>query len=405
MKIISLIKTLLLTNDKFSITGLGTFISTPKSAIINKATREITPPTKGITFDTDVEQKDTIIRDALLSKGLSKEDASLEIAKFVDDVKKALSNNDNYQIPELGFFFKNREGKIEFSDRATISLIPEATGFSKISIKKQAGNNKSDLNTSNEDIVPEKIDKKKNISKKEKRRIEQEKKQKLKEERKLKKEQEKRLKKEQKLKSKANKNTPDKHKAIVKDKKVKKEKTKTAKTPEQKAKSKKFARSLLVIIPIIVLLGAVGYFHKPIIKQAKDLIAKVKDTTKTNDNIVIDDSLVDTSNANVTDLLGNDDEYKKLLNSGITNTADVNLGENYKKFYIIAGSFSTNQNAQQYAKQLQNFGYSPVIIDGTGQNYYRVALGAYNKADNLKTDYTNFTNKYKKELWVLINKE
>lgn len=422
VKINSLLKSLLLTNDKFSVTGLGTFISTPKSAIINKATREITPPTKAISFETQIKQDDTILRDALLSKGLSEEEASLEIAKFVEDVKKALSNNDNFQIPEIGFFFRNKDGKIEFSDKATISLIPEATGFSKISIKKQTGNNKTGLNTANEDIVPDKTDENKNISKKEKRRIEQEKKQKLKEEKKLKKEQEKRLKKEQKLKSKADKNTPDKPKeiikaekikkekskadkpkTIVKDKKVKKEKSKKVKTPEQKAKSKKLTRSLLIIIPLIAILGAGGYFHKQIIEQAKELFTKVQDTTKTND-IIVDDNFVDTNNSDVTNLLGNDEEYKKLLNSDITNTAEVNLGQDYKKFYIIAGSFSTNKNAKQYAKQLQNFGYSPIIIDGTGHNYYRVALGAYDKTENLKTDYNKFTNKYKKELWVLINK-
>jgi len=405
VKINSLLKTLLLTNDKFSVTGLGTFVSTPKSAIINKATREISPPTKGISFDTELKQNDTILRDALLSKGLSEEEASLEIAKFVEDVKKALNNNDNYQIPELGFFFKNREGKVEFSDKATISLIPEATGFSKISIKKQTGNNNTELNNSNEDIVPEKTDKNKKISKKEKRRIEQQQKQKLKEEKKLKKEQEKKLKKEQKLKAKADKNIPDKPKEKIKEEKVKKEKVKKIKTPEQKAKKKKLTRSLLIIIPIIAILGTGGYFHKQIIEQAKELFAKVQDTTKTNNVIIVDDNFVDTNNADVTDLLGNDEEYKKLLNSNITNTAEVNLGQDYKKFYIIAGSFSTNKNAKQYAKQLQNFGYSPVIIDGTGQNYYRVALGAYDKTEDLETDYNNFTNKYKKDLWVLINKE
>lgn len=383
MEITSIIKNLFLTSDNFSVTGLGTFIAKPKSATIDQKTGQITPPTKEIVFDTRPEQNDTILRDALLNAGLTEEEASMKIAKFVDDVKKALSNNDNYQIPDVGFFYKNRQGLIEFTNISNTSLLPEAAGFNSITFNKSAENKQ----TKNTKVKKEKVPK---VKKTKEPKIPKEKRVKTPKEKAAIKP---KVKKEKTLKEKTNKT------AIAP--KVKKEKT-----PEEKAKSKKLTRNFLFIVPTVIIIALLAVFYKPILNEGKKLFSSNKDTTIDQINTpIIDATTNDTNNSNLNNQLGNDDEYKKILNSNITNTAEVNLGADYKKFYIIVGSFSTNQNAEQYAKQLRNLGYSPVIIDGTDQRYYRVALGSYDTANNLINDYTDFSNKYGKELWVLINKQ
>lgn len=366
MEITSIIKNLFLTSDNFSVTGLGTFIAKPKSATIDQKTGEITPPTKEIVFDTRPEQNDTILRDALLDAGVSEEEASMKIAEFVDNVKKALSNNDNYQIPDVGFFYKNRQGLIEFSNITTTSLLPEAAGFNSITLNKSVENKQ----TKTTKVTKEKEPKVK------------------------------KTKEPKKLKEKTVKTPKEKVEKLAKQPKVKREKT-----PEEKEKSKKSTRNLLFIIPILIIIALLAVFYKPIINEGKKLFSLNNDSTVEQiNNPITDSNTNDTNNSNLNNQLGNDNEYKKILNSNITNTAEVNLGATYKKFYIIVGSFSTNQNAEQYAKQLRNLGYSPVIIDGADQRYYRVALGSYDSADKLIKDYTDFSNKYGKELWVLINK-
>ncbi len=369
MKITNLIKPLFLTNDKFSITGLGTFITKPKSAIIDKKNGQITPPTKDVIFDTKAEQNDTVLRDMLLNSGLSEEQASIEIAKFVDEVKKALNNNDNYQLSDIGFFYKNNQGNIDFSTSTATSLLPEAAGFNNIPLQS----------IDKKQITPTTKTRKQPKTKSVKTP---------------------KVKKEKKEKVKSTKTPKIKKEKVTKTKQAKQPKVKTA---TQKEKSKKLVRSFLIIIPIVIILGLLAVFYKPIFNQGKKLISSSKDSTEniSNNNTITNVS----ADTNLNNQLGNDAQYKKLLNSNITNTAEVNLGKKYKEFYIIVGSFSTVKNAEQYSKQLRNRGYSPLIIDGTGQRYFRVALGSYDNADKLIKDYTSFSKKYGKELWILVNKK
>lgn len=358
MKTHTLIKKLLITEEKVTIPGYGSFIAKHKSAEIDDKTGEIKPPTKEITFDANQKEDDGLLRGALVASGITEEEASKELIYFKNTIETKLSSNEKFEIDDIGFLTKDKKGTILFTQTENTSLLPENVGLASIQFGSDEINKVTKINTTQKP---------------------------------------------------------------PKEKKEKKEKNKT--------KSKKIVKSLLVALPIVAIIALLAIFHKPIIEKGKQIFAGTKDTTEviddsnnviadnnnnsdnnnvdnTNDNSNIDntnDNNVDNTNDNnLENELGNDDEYRKLLDAKISNTADVNLGNSFKKFYIIVGSFSMKENATKYKNELTNQGYDVTIINGT--EFFRVAIGGYDKADNLIAEYSKIKNKYGNGIWILINR-
>ena len=73
----------------------------------------------------------------------------------------------------------------------------------------------------------------------------------------------------------------------------------------------------------------------------------------------------------------------------------------YSKFYIIAGSFKSSKNAQNFCDELVKNGYSPEIIESEN-TIYRVALNSYtNESSALKELYLLRSNSDIKQVWIL----
>jgi cell division septation protein DedD len=45
----------------------------------------------------------------------------------------------------------------------------------------------------------------------------------------------------------------------------------------------------------------------------------------------------------------------------------------HQGYFIITGSFKNSNNAQQHIRELEQFGFSPVIVDENSKGYHRVA--------------------------------
>ncbi|MBN2891778.1 MAG: SPOR domain-containing protein [Bacteroidales bacterium] len=354
MKIQSLIKALLISNEQLVIPNFGSFVSKHKSAEIDEKTGEITPPTKEIVFDQTLTLDDGTLRGELIGQGLTLEEANKEIDFLVKSINDKLESKTNYEIPELGFLSKNDKGEIFFTTTAKESLLPGNIGLSSISF------NQADLN---------KVTVTKEKPKKEKTKSEK------------------------------------KDKEITAIEKPKKEKTEKPKKDKQK--SKKAVKALLIILPIVAILVLGWIFKDPIIEKGKEIFASNKDTTNTENIVNIDTNKVvnnnnNSNNSNIDNELGNDEEYRKLLDSKISSTADVFLGNSFKKFYIIVGSFSMKDNANKYKNELKNQGYDATVINGS--EFYRVAIGGYDTADSLIEDYNKIKNKHGDNIWILINR-
>jgi cell division protein FtsN len=76
-----------------------------------------------------------------------------------------------------------------------------------------------------------------------------------------------------------------------------------------------------------------------------------------------------------------------------------------KSFFVIIGSFSSNENANRYKQELTPKGFSPIVLHSeTG--YYRVCVNSYNdefearkRVGQIRTDYPEYA-----DTWLLIKK-
>ena len=351
MEIAKVIKSILIAQDRLYIENFGTLKTKFKSAQI-LSNGEILPPTKQIYIDVEDNEKDNNLLNGIMNEGISKEEAEERIKKFVNEIKQRLDNNQNFEIENLGFIFKNKEGSYEFNQTTKESLILETVGFDSIKTTE---------------IEPAKVNKTAEKNEKTKN------------------------KKEEKVK--------------VTEKKKPKEKVKKATVKSKKdehTKTKKFNSYIAPIVIAVVAIIAVIYFFDPIKNFVGDIYAKYinKENTdiKNTDTLVTNNQVTDTIQFNL------DKEYKKLLDAKIGDIVNVDLGNNFKKFYIIVGSFTSRENAKQMMIQMKNMGYNPVTVYQKGQTYYRVSIGAYNNADTVISEYRNYTTKYGQS-WILINKK
>jgi len=76
-----------------------------------------------------------------------------------------------------------------------------------------------------------------------------------------------------------------------------------------------------------------------------------------------------------------------------------------KKFFIIVGSFSSNENAGRFKKDLIQQGFSPIILHSES-GYYRVCVDSFNEETAARTRVQNIRTQYPKmaDSWLLIRK-
>lgn len=382
MKLITVLQRILILKDTAYISGLGTFIAKYKPAEFDKNTNSFSPPTKEIIFDTEYNSNDINVNEALLAEGLNPEQISNEIASFVESVKD-LKDAEKFEIEGLGYFYKQNE-KILFKNESNYSLDINNYGFEKIKVSANINsrNQKEPLKEiKKETVTKEKVQLKetnKEINKVAEKEKVSEKETKQKQE------------------------VPVKEEKVVEKAEIKKENNtlKAEIKPTADTNKKKFNIAYVLIPFVVVLIIALGFiYRKPIIS----LFSNKKNTKDTTQITKVDTIKHNTNDNNYNELLGNNEEYKKILNSKIKNTANVYLGTNYKFFYIIANSFSSKENADNFAQQLRQKGFNPEIIDGN--KYFRVTLGGYDYADDLIKDYNHLKNNFGKDIWILINKQ
>lgn len=173
--------------------------------------------------------------------------------------------------------------------------------------------------------------------------------------------------------------------------------TKTKSPRINKSKSVlKFNWMYLVVPLILIAIFSLIYFTNSY-KFIKNISFSQKN--KKNSKLLVDK---DTIKNVINEEFNLDEDIKKIVNSKIKNTANVYLGQQYKKFYIVCNSFENKQNAENYAFQLRQKGYNTEIVNGN--KYYRVVIGGYNDVDLLLKEYTHFQQKQGNDIWILINK-
>jgi cell division protein FtsN len=89
----------------------------------------------------------------------------------------------------------------------------------------------------------------------------------------------------------------------------------------------------------------------------------------------------------------------------ITMTPEDQANYGTQKFFVIVGSFSSNDNAGRFKQELIQQGFKPIILHSeTG--YYRVCVDSFNdeayarsRVQKVRTDYPKYA-----DCWLLIKK-
>ena len=116
MDIDECISDLLLTEDKLTVAGFGSFILEELPSAIHPGEHSFKPPSKKISFDTSLKETDNILEKCLMEKfHLSEDEVRLSIRNFVSDLKHALQEKGAYELGSVGKFYYDIEKQLKFA--------------------------------------------------------------------------------------------------------------------------------------------------------------------------------------------------------------------------------------------------------------------------------------------------
>jgi cell division protein FtsN len=94
-----------------------------------------------------------------------------------------------------------------------------------------------------------------------------------------------------------------------------------------------------------------------------------------------------------------------MRSENFTLTAEDQAAYGNKKYFVIVGSFSSNENAGRFKQELSQQGFKPIVLHSeTG--YYRVCVDSFNDEAAARSRVQNIRTQYPKmaDSWLLIRK-
>lgn len=133
MRISHHISELLFRYDCVTVPNLGGFMAEKISANIDKNTGEFTPPSKRISFNSQLKNNDGILANHISEiERISYEDALLKINKQVNCALKDLENNCLIEFSGIGSLAKSKNGKFIFEPTKKENYLKESFGLTTI---------------------------------------------------------------------------------------------------------------------------------------------------------------------------------------------------------------------------------------------------------------------------------
>jgi nucleoid DNA-binding protein len=130
------IKELLFEQDCVVIPEFGGFVTNFDCAKINETNRFITPPQKWLAFNALLKNDDGLLSNYIAKEeNITREQANLHIKSFVESTKKCLQFDNAYSIVGLGTFSQNEENKIQFQPKASTNFYGESFGLENLYLK------------------------------------------------------------------------------------------------------------------------------------------------------------------------------------------------------------------------------------------------------------------------------
>jgi cell division septation protein DedD/nucleoid DNA-binding protein len=113
---------LLYTNQRVSIPGLGSFVSSYQPAVLDPVQGELSPPSKLLEFNDNLVVDDGLMVEYLCKQeGISPVEAQKLIDAYVSEIRIAIENREIVTFSGLGRLYKDYEGQLKF--------IPDGTNY------------------------------------------------------------------------------------------------------------------------------------------------------------------------------------------------------------------------------------------------------------------------------------
>ncbi len=125
------IRELLLRHDCVILPGLGGFIANYRSAEFDASQKTAIPPSRQILFNLNLVHNDGLLY-AHISKetGYGYKEVQDMAAVYFKTIKYEIRKGLKFTIDELGYFFLNKAGKIEFTQEVSENLLLDSYGLS-----------------------------------------------------------------------------------------------------------------------------------------------------------------------------------------------------------------------------------------------------------------------------------
>ena len=366
---------LLFIYDCVILPDFGGFVTHRVSADIHPITNKFYPPAKTVAFNEQL-----ILNDGLLiihisrEENLSPEESAEQVKKFVKNIKDSLVTFNIYIFPQLGRFFFNLHGLLEFEPDYSINLSSDSFGLTEL-YSKPIDRNYSDMSKISTRIRP--------VSKR-----------------------------------------------TLNEKNSAKERL----TLDVDGEKSKKSLSLILILPVILLMlstFALIYMNRtgkslagilPGIINRQE-ISEMDKQESSNSDIDISAPINNSDDlAIANETLPEPEEYKvekksetsvhKPLKKEVVHTSpstvispsssDIKfINEKSGKYYIIAGSFSKRKNALKLSNKIKAQGASAFVIASEDNANFKVAINKYDTIINAINDLDKFKPEFGEQIWVL----
>ena len=139
-EISELILELLKTHNRVSIPGLGAFVATPQSAVIDREAKSIAPPSKKIAFSKAETWNDGLLEKLYAERhNVSLDEARDKLRHVIVDIRFELDATGKLALPGLGTLKQSQARDINFGLDKNLNLKNDSYGLSEVRIEPSAG--------------------------------------------------------------------------------------------------------------------------------------------------------------------------------------------------------------------------------------------------------------------------
>ncbi|WP_319479592.1 SPOR domain-containing protein [uncultured Draconibacterium sp.] len=341
------IYTLLLQHDIVIIPGLGAFVSEYRPAEISDESDEIKPPSKTISFNGQLKNNDGLLVGHIAEKlHISHFNALVRIEKERDEMLFKLDKGDEVFVEGVGVLSHNDQGEIVFEAAEEENMLLDSFGLGAMSISEP-------------EPVEEPKEETPETPEEETAEVAEE---------------------EPEEEPEVTEPEPQEEERLIEapptgEEKIKEEKQEVQ-TKEKEAKKRKPWLFLLIIIPLLAV--AVFVFLKGFNDNAGDVNKKLPPTT-TTEELTIEQTPVatDTTATDSVLIAAEDTTLAADTTQNISEPIEMMPEEQDSiKYYLVGGSFSVKENANNYLLELQEKGYEAFHVGKKGR-FFIVGIASY----------------------------